>query len=133
MILAVNTSSEQIEIRLIKLNSGETVEVENQIWPADRTLSDILLPNILGLLGCQQLNLSNLNGLIMYKGPGGYTALRIAASILNTLADQMRIPIIGVSGSNWLEDGLIKLKAGGNDKIVLPVYARGARITQPIK
>ena len=54
-------------------------------------------------------------------------------AVLNTIAHEQRIPIVGVTGDAWREECLVRLQNGRNDEIVLPEYGAEARITKPRK
>lgn len=79
----------------------------------------------------------DLEGIGFFAGPGSFTGLRIGASVVNTLADGLNIPIIAVKkedeNNNWRQKAFEKLKNNENDKIALPFYGRGANITKPRK
>lgn len=40
---------------------------------------------------------SNLKGVVVVKGPGSFTGLRVGISVANTFAHQLNIPIVGVT------------------------------------
>jgi len=79
----------------------------------------------------------DLEGIGFFAGPGSFTSLRIGASVANTLADGLNIPIVAIK----IEDeddvrrqkAFEKLKNNENDKIALPFYGRDANITKPRK
>ena len=76
----------------------------------------------------------DFTGIGFFAGPGSFTGLRIVASVTNTLADGLEIPIVAVkSDENWREIAFESLKNGKNDKIALPFYGRDANITKPRK
>lgn len=79
----------------------------------------------------------DLEGIGFFAGPGSFTGLRIGASVVNTLADGLNIPIVAVKkedeNNNWRQKAFEKLKNNENDKIALPFYGRGANITKPRK
>lgn len=79
----------------------------------------------------------DLEGIGFFAGPGSFTGLRIGASVANTLADGLNIPIVAIKkedeNDNWRQKAFEKLKNNENDKIALPFYGRGANITKPRK
>ena len=102
-------------------------------WQAGRNLSDGLLQFLQQCLKEFGVEWADLSGLVVFRGPGSYTSLRIGLTVANTLADALQIPIVGVDGEQWQADGLARLSAGENDKIVLPIYLQPVHITQPKK
>ena len=79
----------------------------------------------------------DLEGIGFFAGPGSFTGLRIGASVANTLADGLNIPIVAIKkedeNDDWRQKAFEKLKNNENDKIVLPFYGRDANITKPRK
>ena len=79
----------------------------------------------------------DLEGIGLFAGPGSFTGLRIGASVANTLADGLNIPIVAIKkedeNDDWRQKAFEKLKNNENDKIALPFYGRDANITKPRK
>ena len=98
-------------------------------WQAGRTLARGLLKFLEEKTG----DLHNISGIGVMKGPGSFTGLRIGLTVANTLADSLNIPIVGAMGEDWRETALKKLRAGENEKIVMPEYGAAAHITAPRK
>jgi tRNA A37 threonylcarbamoyladenosine modification protein TsaB len=86
--------------------------------------------------------LKSLNRIIVAKGPGDFSALRIGIATANALAYAFKIPIIGVLVTENFENEKEKLewilKNGMNKRagkfsvknLVAPEYGRDANITQ---
>lgn len=102
-------------------------------WQADRSLARDLLAKLRDQLASHGATLSDLKSIGIMKGPGSFTGLRIGATVANTLARELEIPIVGTGGEAWQSDALSKLSTGESDGIVLPNYGRPARITAPRK
>jgi tRNA threonylcarbamoyladenosine biosynthesis protein TsaB len=124
MILALHTGTPFCGLFVKK--QGEWQDFS---WQADRTLAD----NILGKIQDSAGSVADINGIIVYQGPGSYTGLRIGLTVANTLAESLAIPIVGVAGESWKEDGESRLEKGDNDRIVMPVYGGLPHITTPRK
>ncbi|TSC80562.1 MAG: hypothetical protein G01um101425_216 [Candidatus Peregrinibacteria bacterium Gr01-1014_25] len=63
----------------------------------DHRVSDAeLLPTIENLLHAAEWTFATLTHVACVTGPGGFTSLRIAVTLANTLSDQLGIPLTGV-------------------------------------
>ena len=102
-------------------------------WQAGRDLSDGLLRFLQQCLTEFAVDWADLTSVVVFRGPGSYTSLRIGLTVANTMADALQIPIVGATGEQWQADGQARLSAGENDKIVLPIYSQPVFITQPKK
>ncbi|TAH33532.1 tRNA (adenosine(37)-N6)-threonylcarbamoyltransferase complex dimerization subunit type 1 TsaB [Candidatus Saccharibacteria bacterium] len=130
MILAIKTAEPTAELAI---TDREGREIVRQEWLAERQLAKELLTRLESLLAQADTDWNHLSGLIVFKGPGSFTGLRIGITVMNTIAYAQEIPIVGQAGNAWLDDGIVRLKAGDNDQIVLPEYGAPARITQQRK
>lgn len=102
-------------------------------WQADRKLAHDLLKQIHDFLTLYGADWDKLTGLGVYSGPGSFTGLRIGITVMNTLAESLNIPIVGLSGDDWRNDAVNRLKNSENDQVVLPNYGADAKITTPKK
>lgn len=125
MILMMRTDSPTAELYLYESNQ----EVARNVWEAHRTLARDLLQRCGALCESASSNLSDVTAIIIYKGPGSFTGLRIGCTVANTLAYGQSIPIVGVSGDAWKSEGLTRLDDGHDDKSVIPDYGAEPRIT----
>lgn len=107
--------------------------LEETLWQADRELADKLIGYLRRQLQERDSTWDDITGIGIYRGPGSFTGLRIGHTIMNTIADDKAIPIVGATGEDWLEQALTRLKNGENDSLVLPLYGREANITKPRK
>jgi tRNA threonylcarbamoyladenosine biosynthesis protein TsaB len=102
-------------------------------WESDRTLAKWLLGYLDKILKEHDKTWTDISAIGVFEGPGSFTGIRIGLTVLNTIADSQQIPIVGARGDDWQDEVLAKIKAGKNEKIVLPFYDRGANITKPRK
>lgn len=85
-------------------------------------------------------SLRELEGIIVVKGPGSFSALRIGLTTANAMAYGLNIPVVGVKDGEFekiVEEGMRKLKrlgsraeSGASRKgYVMPEYGREPNIT----
>lgn len=129
LIISIRTDKPKAELGLY---DNETL-ITSLSWEAHRALAETIHQKILELLNNAQKDWQDLQGVIVFKGPGSFTGLRIGITVANTLAESYKIPIVGTMGENWQKDGVSKLIKDNNDKIVLPEYGAEAHITLPKK
>lgn len=130
MILTLKTDNPVAQIGLYN-DQGE--QVSYYPWQADRKLAKDLLKELKGQLDAQQLDWKDVTGIVVFKGPGSFTGLRIGLTVANTLSYSLDVPIIATEGENWIADGLARLRSGENDRLALPHYGAEANITMPKK
>jgi tRNA threonylcarbamoyladenosine biosynthesis protein TsaB len=128
MILALKTASATTTISLFDAAGRELARKD---WESGRSLAEGLLTEILNLLQTQQAKLTDLSGLIVFRGPGSFTSLRIGITTINTLAYALAIPNAGAEGEAWAEEGIKLLSSQQKPQIVTPFYDREPNITQP--
>lgn len=128
MILLLDTSTP-----ICRLSFVEGDWRYDTMWEAGRGLAKGLLGFLEQELSFQGKSWSDVSGLVVYKGPGSFTGLRIGITVFNTLADVHGWPIVGETGEHWRTAGVQRLEAGENDILVLPEYGGEAHITAPKK
>lgn len=127
IILTIRTDNPEAEIGLFK--DGKELVYEK--WPAHRQLAESLHLKITKNLQKIDKNWSDIKAVVVFKGPGSFTGLRIGSSVGNALADGLKIPIVGTQKNDWIQNGIELLKKGQNTKIVLPNYGAPAKTTTP--
>lgn len=102
MILALKTDQEIAEIYLLSddfLTSGTIVR--EKIWPAGRNLARDILAEIDRLV---ENDFAQISGMIVFRGPGSFTGLRIGITVANTIVDSEKIPIVGVAANDFIPE-----------------------------
>lgn len=130
MILIVKTDSMQA---LLELADAQGVSLATDSWEAGRTLSRDLLARMQQLLAIQDAVWSDISGIIVFRGPGSFTSLRIGITTVNAIAYAQHIPLVGVIGDTWRQDGIDRLVSGEDDRVVLPEYGGEPHVTPPRK
>lgn len=125
LILTLRTDKPEAEIGLF---DGQS-RLSYHEWYAHRELSLTLHQKIIDLLTSQQKELKDLEGIVVFKGPGSFTGLRIGLTVANSLAYGLKIPIRGAHNDDWITLGIAELEAGTDDTVVLPEYGAPVHIT----
>lgn len=129
IVLSVRTDQPEAEIGLY--DDGKELACET--WEAHRQLSSTIHTRIINLLKSQGLDWQDIEGLVFYIGPGSFTGLRIGATIANTAATTLDVPIAGTNGDDWVGAGLKHLSKDKTQRLVIPLYGRAPHITAPKK
>lgn len=104
------------------------------VWLAHRELSKTLHRVVRDELAKHDKTIHDIHDIIVFRGPGSFTGLRIGISVANTYAHELKARIVGVADQHqWLERGFQRLEAGENDLLVMPEYGAEAHITQQKK
>lgn len=83
------------------------------------TLAEKIFSFILEKLQENHATWQDISEITFMSGPGSFTGLRIGATVVNTLASELHIPLYDHHGAQH--------------KIIIPDYGRPARITKPRK
>ncbi|PIZ00861.1 tRNA (adenosine(37)-N6)-threonylcarbamoyltransferase complex dimerization subunit type 1 TsaB [bacterium (Candidatus Howlettbacteria) CG_4_10_14_0_8_um_filter_40_9] len=136
-LLLIDTSSTFAQISL----ADDEKVFDEESWEVIRNLSDKLLPNIEKLMAKNKVKPEDLNGVIIYLGPGTYTGLRVGVTVANAFAYSLDIPIAGVKGKSFGNEKFIvselkpidlekllakgkKILANKSEKSVAPFYGK---------
>ena len=93
MELAIDTSTETASIAL----SSQGEIITELTWHAGHNHTTELIPNLTCILEQAKLNLKDINGVIVAKGPGSFNGLRVGMSTAKGLALALNIPLVGIS------------------------------------
>lgn len=124
LVLAIRTDSPEAEVGLYEGSSRLAWER----WTAHRELARTLHQKIGAVLEAKGREWKDIEGVVVFAGPGSFTGLRIGVAVANSLASQ-GAAIVGATGDKWLEDGLQFLEGGEDQKMVLPEYGAPVHIT----
>lgn len=129
LILTLRTDKPEAEIGLYQ----DERQLQYSTWPAHRQLAETIHYKISELLVAQGRTWQDLHGIVVYKGPGSFTGLRIGLSTANGLAAGLRVPIVACADPGWLEHGMRRLLQGESERIAVPDYGAPPRTTAPKK
>ncbi len=88
-------------------------------WDSNHDLAEQIFTFIHDKLQAHHADWEDITEITFYSGPGSFTGLRIGAAVVNTLADQLHVPLYDHKGNPH--------------QIILPEYGRPANITPPKK
>ena len=130
-IVTIRTDKPEAEVGIYDA-SGE--QLSYHVWQAHRELSKTLLGVIRDELAKQQATFDDIGRVLVFRGPGSFTGLRIGITVANSLSYGLSVPIIGVADEHeWLERGIRRVINNENDQLVLPEYGAEAHITKQKK
>ena len=108
-VLAIDTSNKTLSVAIVK--DEETI-VEQTV-PNTLQHSVKLTPAIQEVLQESQVSMQELTGVIVAKGPGSYTGLRIGVTVAKTLAKTLHIPLKAVSSLQAIVANVVEVVPEG--------------------
>ncbi|MBQ6130509.1 tRNA (adenosine(37)-N6)-threonylcarbamoyltransferase complex dimerization subunit type 1 TsaB [Candidatus Saccharibacteria bacterium] len=116
MNLYLDTSTPEAILVLEDTQTGATFEYRELLG---REMAEKLLGFLRDKLAIHAKTWTDLKQLTFFSGPGSFTGLRIGATVINTLAHELRLPLYDHHGVKHSQ--------------IIPDYGRPARVTPPKK
>ena len=129
IILTLRTDKPVAEIGIFE-NSNKLSCIT---WEAHRKLAETLHISVRNLLKQQNMKWEDIDGIVIYEGPGSFTGLRIGFSVANALAYSNNVQITSSGGEEWINQGIARILDGKGQKSAVPDYGMPAHITQQKK
>ena len=96
LVLAFDTSTDRCALALGRVD-GASVNVEAEAdFNATRAALSRLLPAVEELLGEHSLSPSDISAVLVGRGPGSFTGVRIGVSIAKGVAQGLSVPLYGI-------------------------------------
>jgi tRNA threonylcarbamoyl adenosine modification protein YeaZ len=121
-ILALDTATTRV---VVALGTPQGTIEGLSSWDAGYRHGETLLPAIARLLAENDLERSQVVGVVVGTGPGAFTGLRVGIATAKGLAHGLSIPLVGVSTGEALlaaaavDQPVLLLPAGPSDRIVV--------------
>ena len=96
MLLGIDTCGGAGSIALAR-RSGSQMDIIAEAELAGKTYSALLIPTIKELLDMQQLGPQSLEAVVVARGPGSFTGIRVGLSAAKGLAEALSLPLLAVS------------------------------------
>src|SRR5699024_10541234 len=112
-ILAIDTSNQVLGLALIQ----EQKVIAEYVTNSEKNHSVRLMPAVTRLMEDVQMSPEQLDKIVVAKGPGSYTGVRIGLTTAKTMAWSLDIPVVGVSS---LE--VLAAQADMKDTLVCPFF-----------
>jgi tRNA threonylcarbamoyladenosine biosynthesis protein TsaB len=129
-ILALRSDTSDAELHLLREDGSSAAKCR---WQAGRELANQLPGAIEKFLAQHTVTWSDLTGVLVFRGPGSFTGLRIGVTVANTLAYAQNVPVIASNGDGWLDNGIRMLGETKPGKFALPEYGAEPHITESRK
>ena len=120
-ILAIDTATENCSAALLIDDQLSTREARLQ-----RGAAEAILPMVEELLGAAALGLGALDAIAFGRGPGGFTGVRLAASVTQGLAYAAGVAVVPVSNLRALAQRA--LDGGAGTRVLVCADARMAEV-----
>ena len=128
MLLYIDTTQREfIKFALIKN--------ESKVFLLEKIVGNKQSENLLFLLDkflkSKKTKLQDMTKIVVNRGPGSFTSVRLGVVLANTLSYSLKIPIFGIDNSEFKsqEDYLKLLDLKKSDEFVKPFYYKEANIT----
>ncbi|MGD1942849.1 MAG: tRNA (adenosine(37)-N6)-threonylcarbamoyltransferase complex dimerization subunit type 1 TsaB [Leptolyngbyaceae cyanobacterium] len=113
--LAIHTSSPELGLALLELAPESAAStMKSQVWPLGRDLTAYLHTCLQTFMGPHAW--SELAYIAVAKGPGGFTGTRIGVVVARTLAQQLAIPLFGISSLDAIAQHHFSIPGSGADQ-----------------
>ncbi len=113
--LCLDTSYKHLVIAIYKADSLiDNVEIESE-----RKQSEMLFPEIEAIFKKNHLTINNINNIVVTKGPGSYTGVRIAMTFAKVMAAIRNINIYTISTLELYQIADVVLLDAKSDKVFI--------------
>lgn len=116
-LLAIDSATEFCSVAY---SDGQQLIIRGEEAP--RRHADLLLPYVEAVLAEAQVALADLDAIVVGRGPGSFTGVRIAAGIAQGLAFSQNLPLVGISSLQAMAQQAWRLH--GVTRVIAAIDAR---------
>ncbi|MEO1622942.1 MAG: tRNA (adenosine(37)-N6)-threonylcarbamoyltransferase complex dimerization subunit type 1 TsaB [Cyanobacteria bacterium J06632_3] len=120
--LGIHTSSPQLGLMLQGVNPSGKLVSRHQVWDLGRAVSSQLHVKMMAFI--EPYRWQDLSFVAVAKGPGGFTGTRVGVVAARTLAQQLAVPLFGISALAAMA-AIAERKPGQDIAVTMPAK-RGA-------
>lgn len=126
MYLCIDTATAQSGVAITNDKKSVYLKLETN------HASDQILEKIDQLVKESKIQLSDLKGVVVIKGPGSFTGLRVGIAVANQFAHQLKIPIIGLKTEEWYqyqasEEDFVYIQTMNRDQVYMVGFGKYKR------
>jgi tRNA threonylcarbamoyladenosine biosynthesis protein TsaB len=125
LIVTIRTDKPEAEIGFFE----DEKQLTYYTWQAHRELAETIHLKLKDLLTEAGRSLDDIEGIVVFKGPGSFTGLRIGITVANALSYSLDVPIVSSEEPDWLQGGIKRLLAGEAEAVAIPEYGAAPHIT----
>jgi tRNA threonylcarbamoyladenosine biosynthesis protein TsaB len=118
-LIAIETATELCSVALLHQQ-----QVTERSLLAPRKHAELVLDYLDELLAAQDLKKSDIEGIVFGQGPGAFTGVRIAMSVVQGLALALDVPVMAVSTLHNMAQQLLISKPSQSQRILVANDAR---------
>ncbi|WP_457621235.1 tRNA (adenosine(37)-N6)-threonylcarbamoyltransferase complex dimerization subunit type 1 TsaB [Persephonella sp.] len=134
MILSIDTYSENMGIALI---NGHNIVARISLYKT-KPFSELIVGKLNDIFNELRLSVDVISGVVVNKGPGSYTALRVGVSVAKTISYSLSVPLYAYESLNVLayryrffKGKILVAINGGQKEAYLREYISDGREVKP--
>jgi tRNA threonylcarbamoyladenosine biosynthesis protein TsaB len=124
MILFIDTTNQDL-VRLVLFSAKQKFEHHF----ANANLSENIISEIKNFCKKNSIKLSQLEKIMVVRGPGSFSKIRTAVAVANSLAFGLGILVVGIRSSE--AENFEKQEGLKGKKMTIPLYDKKPNITRP--
>lgn len=118
-VLAIDSSTAFISCGIVEVSGDELTEVGSVMHEGARSHAELLMPSVLECITQAGINPGGIEAVIMGRGPGPFTGLRVGMATALACADAWQVPCLGVPTHHALAHQAARAHTGPESLVIL--------------